>query len=176
MKRVFAAILIYALGAWAIGGFAQARTTATPDPGTFLAIDVIVDSGAAGLGAYQVEVTPRRGTRAQLVGIEGGDNGAFEAPPAYDPAALHQTNGFDRVILAAFSTARLLPVGEARVARLHFHVDGGGGAGAEPSFDVRIVAAGGASAMSIPATAHLAPVQMDTDIHNSRDDDREGAR
>ncbi len=174
MKRIVAAILAFAIGAAAL-----ARTMSEPDPipaqagghgSEFFAVDVIVDSGAAGLGAYQVEITPRTGSRVQLVGIEGGEAGAFAEAPAYDEVALHRTEGFDRVILAAFSTGRLLPVGEARVARLHFHAD----SDMEPGFNVRLVAAGGASATSVPATARLAPVQMDTDIHKSRDDDREG--
>ena len=174
MKRIGVLILVLALGAAAL-----ARTSADPDaigvpavPGAeFFALDVIIASGHAGLGAYQVEITPRQGAHVQLVGIEGGDAGAFADAPAYDAAALHRTEGFDRVILAAFTTDRLVPVGEVRVARVHFHADSDG----DPGFTVRLVAAGGTNAMSIPASARLAPVRMDTDIHDNDGVDREGA-
>jgi len=173
VKRIVAVILMVVLGAMALGWTVPSEDARPVPVGSdFFAIDVVIDSGNVGLGAYQVEITPQRGTSAQLVGIEGGEVGAFADPPAYDPAALHQTGGFDRVILAAFTTDRLVPVGQVRVARVHFHVD----AGEDPRFSVKLVAAGGANATSIPATAHLAPVRMDTDVHNSRDDDREGAR
>ena len=52
-------------------------------------------------------------------------DGAFDAPPYYDPKALE--NGRDRVVVAAFSLAKAdkLPHQAARVASLHAFVKPG---------------------------------------------------
>jgi hypothetical protein len=123
---------------------------------TFGAMDVFIDVGEAGLGAYQVEIAPVPGIRAQLVGIEGTGDGPFGAPPSYDPAVLHHTAKHDRVILAAFTTDDRAPAGRVRVARLHFAF------GAGPAeFEVRLIAAGDAQARPIAAAASVIPVHPD---------------
>lgn len=86
--------------------------------GTFTAYDVFVDSGASALGAYQFEWSVAKGA-ASIVGVEGGD-GVFAKAPYYDPAALQG----GRIVIAAFATAKDLPQGRTRVARLHLHEDG----------------------------------------------------
>jgi hypothetical protein len=88
----------------------------------FVMVDVIVDSGNKTLAAYQIEVTDPTG-RAKIVGIEGGTHPAFaKRPPYYDAAALNK----GRVIVAAYTTAKKLPSGKTRVARLHMQITGDG--------------------------------------------------
>jgi hypothetical protein len=77
-------------------------------------IDLHIDPHGKPLAAWQVEFTAKDNS-ATLVGIEGGDTGAYKDPPHYDPAALANS----RVILAAYSTADDLPTSKTRVARLH---------------------------------------------------------
>ncbi len=115
-----------------------------PEGLQFIAIDVYVDSGERELGAWQVEVTSDS-PEAKLVGVEGGAHAAYAEPPYYDPAALHESDAFDRVVIAALSTADELPTGRTRVARLHFMVEG------EPGFRVKLMAAGARDATPIGA-------------------------
>jgi hypothetical protein len=102
--------------------FASARESATSPSTTptssFGYVDLFVDSGAKPLAAYQIELVISNNA-AQVVGIEGGDAGAFSEPPYYDPAAMSQS----RVIVAAFSTRTELPSHKLRIARVHlqFH-------------------------------------------------------
>jgi hypothetical protein len=115
----------------------------------FESIDVFVDSGLAGLAAYQVEVRAQA-ERVAIVGIEGGE-GEYARPPYYDPAAMRN----ERVILGAISTAEAgaLPTGRTRVARLHVMVRGEG----MPEYGVTLMTAGGADAARIEATADVQP-------------------
>jgi hypothetical protein len=132
-------------------------------PPRFMAIDVFVDSGTAALGAYQVEVKAVAGPgnsgapAVTLVGVEGGEHAAYKQPPYYDPAALHENAIEERIVIAAFSTAASLPAGKTRVARLHLQVSG-----PEPSFAVRVQAAGAADGTRIEATATWAPADAGT--------------
>ncbi len=123
----------------------------------FEAFDLFVDSAQATLGAYQIDVkatTPagKPGTtKVTLVGIEGGEHAAFKAPPHYDPAALHEDQLKDRIILAAFNTGPDLPTGKTRVARIHVQIEG-----PEPAFTVIVKAAATADGTKIQATAAAA--------------------
>ena len=56
----------------------------------------------------------------RIVGLEGGDDAAFKAPPFYDPEAMSR----NRVIVAAYNTSDALPRGKSRVARIHFQTSG----------------------------------------------------
>ncbi len=109
------ALLLTALLATA--AFAQ-RGDDTPPAVRFEFIDIYVDSGDAPLAAYQFELTDSAES-IKIVGIEGGEHEAFNAPPYYDPKALKN----NRVIIAAFSTADDLPTGRTRVATVHVQVE-----------------------------------------------------
>jgi hypothetical protein len=87
----------------------------------FTSVDVLVDSGAQPLAAYQLTFTVTN-VPAKIVGIEGGGHPAFKQPPYYDPKAMQH----ERVILAAFNTAPAdqLPKGRTRVATIHLQVSG----------------------------------------------------
>jgi hypothetical protein len=112
----------------------------------FGVLDVFVDSSAAPLAAYQLEI---RATNAgvKIVGIEGGEHAAFASPPFYDPKAMQQ----DRVIIAAFSVASAgkLPKGRTRVATIHFQA----AKGDAPKFEVIVKAAASVDGKRIPVTA-----------------------
>ena len=83
----------------------------------FRVLDVVVDTGAIPLAAWQLEVTVEG---AALVGVEGGEPTAFRDAPRYDPKALQG----DRIVLAALAAGDELPRGKLRVARLHVTTDG----------------------------------------------------
>jgi hypothetical protein len=93
----------------------------------FLAVDIVVDSDAKPLAAYQLEFSVTNGA-AKIVGIEGGKHPAFREPPHYDPKAMQQA----RVVIAAFSSEpqNNLPSGKTRVATIHLQIRGG----IEPQF------------------------------------------
>jgi hypothetical protein len=97
----------------------------------FSAIDVIADSGANPLAAYQLTVSAKIGT-VRIVGIEGGEHPAFQDPPYYDPQAMQH----DRVILAAFNTAPAdkLPKGKTRLATIHLQITGA----TEPRYSIAL--------------------------------------
>jgi hypothetical protein len=131
-----ATLLALALGSRFLASLAQERPAAP----RFEAVDIVIDSGATPLAAYQLELFERSG-RAKLSGVEGGEPAAFKEAPYYDPAAL--SGG--RIIVAAFSTAGELPSGRTRVARLHFQVDGE----APADYEARLVVAGDADGKEI---------------------------
>lgn len=85
----------------------------------FEAIDVFIDSADRSLAAWQLELQSTQNA-IEIVGIEGGQHAAFSEPAFYDPQAM---NG-NRVVLAAFSTAKELPTGKTRVARIHIQCQG----------------------------------------------------
>src|SRR6185295_2413242 len=64
----------------------------------FEAVDVYVDSGGKPLGAYQIELKAASGD-VKAVGIEGGEAAAFGQAPYYDPAALHDNQLRERIVL-----------------------------------------------------------------------------
>jgi hypothetical protein len=164
--RALAVILVATLAAAALG-WQQTGPTKLPieptNPGPrFVAVDVFVDSGATPLGAWQVEIKTVFGRAAgahptaKLVGVEGGEAAAYKQPPYYDPAALHESQIQERIVLAAFSTdvqGMGLPTGTTRVARLHVQVTGG----AEPEYVVKLMTAGAADGTKIEAKATTAP-------------------
>jgi hypothetical protein len=114
---------------------------------SFRSVGVYVDPQGFRLGAYQVLVMPREQDRLsiKIVGITGGE-GAYDEPPAYDPAAI----GGEAVILASYSldTDRL-PRERVRVASINVRVQGEG----EPEFEVTLQAAAGHDGRVIEATA-----------------------
>ncbi|HPF39329.1 MAG TPA: hypothetical protein P5081_01195 [Phycisphaerae bacterium] len=127
---------------------AQTPDTKTVDTDVrFVAYDVFIDAGADALAAYQIEISDLSG-RAKIVGVEGGETTAFDAPPYYDPKAL---NGEGRIILGAFTTEEDGPTGRTRVARLHMQIEG------EPAvdFDVQLVVAADSNARDIDANVTL---------------------
>jgi hypothetical protein len=110
----------------------------------FAAVDVYVDSGASALAAYQVDVKATKGNVA-IVGIEGGESAAYSGAPYYDPMAMQH----ERVILAGLSTAKDLPTGRTRVARVHVQVTGD----EKAEWVCTLVTAGGQDGKKIAATA-----------------------
>ncbi len=120
MNRVLAAVFVIVSLSATMGLSSRHRPDVANVPAEdqavrFSAIDVFIDSGAAPLAAYQFELKLTGG--AKIVGLEGGEHGAFAEAPFYDPAALMQ----DRVIVADYSLAPAsgLPMGRTRVARIH---------------------------------------------------------
>lgn len=121
------ALLAGLLTAWALRVAAPAPCAAveTTSPDTcaadsvcFMPLHVYVDPLGSALAAYQVELSDTSNTSV-IVGVEGGEHPAFRRPPYYDPAALRG----NRIILAAFSTARDLPRARSRVATVHLLTD-----------------------------------------------------
>lgn len=143
MRILLASLLIALLAPFCIS---QTPTTHPTPPSRFTWVDVYVDSGNKPLAAYQVEFKTDSDS-AKLVGVEGGDPPAFTKAPYYDPAALSH----NRVIVAAFSTARELPAGKVRVARLHLCIEGGG----KVSYTVRLIVAASVDGKPIDATTSL---------------------
>jgi hypothetical protein len=163
MKSLAAGALVLILGLALLGLAptpqqpAQHDPMATPAQLRFQALDLFIDSGDTPLAAYQVEIRAAA-AHARLVGVEGGEpaSGPFVDPPYYDPAALHEDQLAERIILAAFSTAHELPTGRTRVARIHVQVSG------DAQYASDLLAAGNADGQRINATLHLEPVQQET--------------
>jgi hypothetical protein len=126
--HTLAALLLVAIAAVA-GAWAQpasdSRNIVVPQPTPptrqvqFLAYDILIDSGAEPLAAYQIELKDTK-SHARIVGIEGGEAGPYNEAPHYDPKAIQA----ERVIIGAFTTANA-PTGKVRVARLHIMAEGG---------------------------------------------------
>jgi len=111
-------------GAWAPQPANDSRNIVIPQPiptrqVQFLAYDILIDSGAEPLAAYQIELKDTQ-SHARIVGIEGGEPGPYNEAPHYDPKAIQA----ERVIIGAFTTANA-PTGKVRVARLHIMAEGG---------------------------------------------------
>lgn len=138
-------LALLCLTCFAQSAFAQRDSAAAV---RFGMVDVFVDSKDQPLAAYQLEVAVERG-QARVVGIEGGEPGAFNQPPFYDPKAIQH----DRVILAAFNASpqSALPKGRTRVAGIHMEIIGS----EPPEFIVKLTTAGNASGRKIKATATL---------------------
>jgi hypothetical protein len=115
----------------------------------FEAFDIYVDSGAAPLAAYQVELKATGDVKA--VGIEGGAAAAFSGAPYYDPAALHDGQVRERIVIAAFNIGDDVPTGRTRVARVHVQVSG-----AEPEWSLKVQSAGTKDGSRIEAKAEIA--------------------
>jgi len=125
-----------------------APATGSNTPTRFEAFDIYIDAGATPLAAYQLELKATGDTKA--VGIEGGESAAFSAAPYYDPAALHDGQAQERIVLAAFNTGNDLPAGRTRVARVHVQVSG-----AEPEWSVKVQSAGTGLGARIEAKAEV---------------------
>ena len=146
-------VVVGVLGRAGVEGTAAAETRgflgeAGREAVRFVPVEVMVDSGKVGLGAYQIEVTAPEGV--EIVGLEGGENGVFHDAPFYDPAALMGR----RIVVAAFSTEGSLPQREVRVARLHLQVTGGAGA-ALPELKNKLVVATDGAGRTIEARVTL---------------------
>ncbi len=82
---------------------------------TFRTANIFIDSGREALAAYQVEITYDK-EHVKIVGLEGGETGAFSEPPYYDAAGMEG----GRIVVAAFtSDDNKNPKGNTRVARVH---------------------------------------------------------
>jgi len=132
----------------------------------FAAIDVRFDVGRARLAAWQFElrIDTDDETRAEIVGIEGGEHSAFRDAPFFDERvvgdAVPGLRSFaheGRVVVAAFDTGEDLPSGLTRLSRVHLLVKGSG----EPRFNVRVLAAANADGESIDAIASTAPSRVE---------------
>lgn len=145
MKRMIAALMISILS---VGTLTAQEADVADAPVRFRAYDVVVDSGEAALGAYQVDISAAAGD-VKIVGIEGGEPAAFASPPYYDPKAMQG----DRVVIAAFSTRKDLPKGEVRVARIHVQIAGE----AKVDFASTLVAAASADGTKIEAKLSVIP-------------------
>lgn len=137
MKRVLLSMMFVALEA-------AASTSRPGEAGVrFQTVDVVLETTIP-VSAWQVEVTADGDAR--VVGVEGGEEPPFDAPPFYDPAALQH----GRIVLAAYDVGRGLPAGRHRVATLHMRE-----AGAAPRYHVELVAAGDFAGERITALASI---------------------
>jgi len=149
VRFLLVCVLAWFAGAdWARGQDASDWQITKPGGTRFLVVDVLVDSGAEPLAAYQLTIAARGG-QAKIVGIEGGEGTAFQQPPYYDAKAIQR----ERAILAAFQTLpeSQLPRGKVRVATVHWQVKGA----VQPEFVVQLQTAAGADGHPIRARAIL---------------------
>jgi hypothetical protein len=111
----------------------------------FRPVDVVIDTGAQPLAAYQLELSYDQEV-TRLVGIEGGE-GPFNPAPYYDPRGLEG----GRVVIAAFTTNGNPPAGRIRVARIHLAYEGE----AAPVLDSRLVLAATVGGVRVDAALEL---------------------
>jgi hypothetical protein len=154
LMAVLAGVLLAAGGGLGLAG--RAASDLQPETSgmsavRFQAVDVLVDSGGAGLAAYQVEIRAVGGS-VHLVGLMGGEHSAYAEPPYYDPRALAEDQLSDRIVIAAIGQGEL-PTGRTRVAQLHVAVRSSGAV----RYDVRVQAAGDVLGNRIDVRAHAAP-------------------
>lgn len=109
----------------------------------FMPLDIYLDSGENLLAAYQFELIVTSGD-VRIVGVEGGEDPAFNDAPYYDPEALTH----DRIVIAAYSMDTDLPTGRTRIATLHLQVTGD----IEPEFELVLTVSADANGEPIPAT------------------------
>lgn len=154
MKRLMPPIWCTAIGLLVLLGGSDGRaqqderwTSKPAGEQRFTTVNVFVESGSQPLAAYQLVLNVEGD--AQIVGIEGGEPGPFEAPPHYDPKAIqHQ-----RVILAAFSTLPppRLPNGKVRVATLHLQLK----KNRSPRINLKLETAAGPDGVPMPAQCRV---------------------
>lgn len=146
MRKLIAIMLALALST----ALARAQTPndkSADAAARFVAYDVFIDASDVPLAAYQIDIRDLSGS-SEIVGVEGGESAAFDAPPYYDPRALHNEG---RIILGAFTTNDDGPVGSTRVARLHMQVSG-----ERPvDFDVKVIVAADADGREIDADVNI---------------------
>lgn len=111
----------------------------------FMAYDIVIDTGTEPLAAWQVEIKDEL-KHARIVGIEGGQSGAYSQAPHYDPKAIQG----EHVIIGAFTTGDA-PSGKVRVARLHVMAEGG-----TPRF-ATVMTAAAAGGRKFDATLSIQP-------------------
>ncbi|MBM3879818.1 MAG: hypothetical protein FJ387_08875 [Verrucomicrobia bacterium] len=121
LERVRHSLLLALVQLLAVCSLGQPAPAPTNQVVRFRTVDLLADTQAEPLAAYQLEFSAQGG-QTKIVGIEGGEHPAFRSPPYYDPKAIQH----ERVILAAFSTAPAdqLPTGKTRVATLHLQTSG----------------------------------------------------
>lgn len=134
--KVLLALLIGLVSACS---FAQPASTNAANV-RFEAVDIFVDAQSESLAAYQLEFTVTNAV-AKIVGIEGGESPAFREAPFHDPKAMQH----ERVVIAAFSTAKPLPSRNTRVATIHLQVSGQG----TPKIELQLEAAANARGQKI---------------------------
>ena len=152
-----AVVLVAALGAVA----ASPRTGTLPGAGEapghpvrFAAVRILIDA-PAGLAAWQVTLEPASGAASEvrIVGVEGGGDAPWGAPPYFDPAAIRG----DRLVTGAFSLRPEpeLPSGRVHVATVHLELRGAG----DPAdaFDAVLDVASAADGRRLPARVELQP-------------------
>jgi hypothetical protein len=99
--------------------------------------DVVIDPRGATLAAWQVRLVDPSG-RVRIVGVEGGENAVFAAPPHHDPRALSH----GAIVLAAYDTTDAGPTTSSRVARVHLAVTGAADVAFEVTLEVAASPAG----------------------------------
>ncbi|HVS72494.1 MAG TPA: hypothetical protein VHQ47_14660 [Phycisphaerae bacterium] len=153
--RAVMVVMMVAGASWVRGAEGAGAAPEGSGAVRFVAVDVEVDAGKVGLGAYQVELDAGDGV---LVGVEGGESAAFREAPFYDPKALER----HRIVLAAFHVAGAggaggeLPTGETRVARVHLEMLGGRGMAEVQS---KLVVATDGAGRAIDATVRVKPFE-----------------
>jgi len=116
----------------------------------FSYVDIYIDSHERPLAAFEVELRATSGD-AKFVGVAGGDARGFQDPPYYDRRRMELQKPA-RIIIGAFSLSPDLPTGKTRVARVSVASE----ANENPSYAVRVIAAGTTDGSQIPADATFA--------------------
>lgn len=158
MIRLASMAAIMFLALVALGQTPPAARTPAPAATAprFEAVDIYIDSGDKPLAAYQIELKADA-VDVKAVGIEGGEAPAFRQPPYYDPAALHENQLHERIVLAAFSTDRDLPAGRTRIARVHVQTSGAGNQ--QTHYSIKLETAGTSDGSRIEAKVEAIPVR-----------------
>jgi hypothetical protein len=99
--------------------------------------DVVIDPRGATLAAWQVRLVDPSG-RARVVGVEGGEDAVYAAPPHHDPRALSH----GAIVLAAYDTTHAGPLTSSRVARVHLAVTGAADVALDVTLEVAASPAG----------------------------------
>jgi hypothetical protein len=150
MKRVLAISwsMWVCLGSFAAQSHAQEKEGSeglmAADEQRFMPVDIYIDPHGEPLAAYQLELFDENES-IRIVGVEGGESPAFAAPPYYDPKAI----AHHKIILAAFSTAKVLPTTKSRVTTVHVIQEGR----PDPDLHVSLTAAATPTRERIDATA-----------------------
>lgn len=138
----------FCLGLFAAGSHAEDKAipdgSVASDQQRFMPVDIFVDPHGEPLAAYQLELIDRNRS-IKIVGVEGGETPAFTAPPYYDPKAI----AHHRIIVGAFSTAKVLPTSKSRVTTLHVMQEGK----TDPDLHVKLTAAATPTRVRVDATA-----------------------
>lgn len=115
-------------------------------PGSITTYELVINSGAAKLAAWQVELK-FDAESARILRIDAAPGFRADIPLAFD----YQGFSSGRLTLLALSTASELPSGSTAVARVQLFHRG------EPQLSVRPIAAANPAAQRIPITLALTP-------------------